>query len=405
MFSTLTAIAATFLTTLVTTPDVQAGCGCDKPPPPLADIRPAFSSPGRRVTLFADGLVERRSYKVRFESADGRVRTAHGRAVMKRDFADGIRKLQVVVSVPKLAPGPTSVVLSRNRQVLLTVPAEEFTMLQKPLDLDEKNEATVAGCYQAGVGADGTVYVPVDLRSISQRTIFEGFGKNYPLRFESADIAIYNTQGVLMQLLTPENASIWAIVDNRGAPNSFALTYDRHEFETYAEAHRHEDGFDLDPADPMWHVDGTRHIDHDHLIVAIHGRLRDGSVPPSGMTPRFHLGIRTALDLIGPPASRLIAWTRGCGDFRDALTSLLNPGPIVDPGPLPTIPLPLPTLPLPTLPIPLPTLPIPLPSLSLPLPTLPLPTLALPTLPIPLPTLSLPLPLVAPTPVPPVATD
>jgi len=388
MFSAVAALAA-ILTAIAPAPDAAAGCGCDKPPPPLADIRPAFSSPGRRVTLFADGLVERRSYKVRFTSADGKVRTAHGRAVMKRDFADGIRKLQVVVSVPKLAPGPTSVTLSRNRQVLLTVPADEFTMLQKPLDLDEKNEATVAGCYQAGVGADGTVYVPVDLRSIQQRTIFEGFGHRYPLRFESADIAIYNTQGVLMQLLTPENASIWAIVDNRGSNNSFALTYDRHEFETYAEAHRHEGSFDLDPDDPMWHVDGTRHIDHDHLIVAIHGRLRNGSLPPAGLTPRFHLGIRTALDLVGPPASRLIQWTRGCGDFRDALTSLLNPGPIVDPGPLPTIPVPLPTLS-----IPLPTLPIPLPTLSLALPTLPLPTLPLPTLP-PL------LPIAAPTPVPP----
>src|SRR5207249_8722866 len=47
---------AVLLKTLSAVP-VDAGCGCNKPPPPLAPIRPAFGSPGDTVTVFPSGIV------------------------------------------------------------------------------------------------------------------------------------------------------------------------------------------------------------------------------------------------------------------------------------------------------------------------------------------------------------
>jgi hypothetical protein len=45
----------------------------------------------------------------------------------------------------------------------------------------------------------------------------------------------------------------------------------------------------LDPNDPAWHLDGTPHIDHDHLIFGITARMSDGSALPAGATPAFDL--------------------------------------------------------------------------------------------------------------------
>jgi hypothetical protein len=52
----------------------------------------------------------------------------------------------------------------------------------------------------------------------------------------------------------------------------------------------------LDPTDPMWHLDGSRHIDHDNLVIAIHSQLKNGSYPAPGATKSFNLDITTALD-------------------------------------------------------------------------------------------------------------
>ena len=143
-------------------------------------------------------------------------------------------------------------------------------MLQRPLVLPEADAATIAECYRAAIGADGTLYLPVDISAIADRMMFSGIGWTYPFLFDGNDIVIYNTQGILMQLLGPEQADIFAIADP-GAPHSFELIYDRHEFETYRAEHSHEGGYGLDPDDPEWHSDGTRHIDHDHLVIAIQG--------------------------------------------------------------------------------------------------------------------------------------
>ena len=127
---------------------------------------------------------------------------------------------------------------------------------------------------------------PVDISAISAHMIFSGLAVTYPLLFNAQDIVIYNDQGFLMQLLGPDQ-SMYAITDPAGTPNSLELTYDRHEFQTYRDQHAHLGGLGLDPTDPDWRTDGTYHVDHDHLILAIRGvvenvvRLRRASRPPS----------------------------------------------------------------------------------------------------------------------------
>lgn len=288
----LAAIAA--LTSLSAVP-VEAGCGCNKPPPPLASIRPAFGSPGDMVTLFADGIVPGLTYQVTFTSGTSSV-SVPGIATLRRDFADAVAKPQVSVPVPALPLGPTSVTVSAGLTPILALPATAFTALPPSMALTEENGETVFYCYHAAVGADGTTYIPLNVAAISQHMVFKGFGQAYPISFSPSDITIYNTQGVLMQLLTPENAAIYAVNDDKGTDNSFSLLYDRHEFETYKSEHVHKGNLLLDPDDPAWHLDGTRHIDHDNLVIAIHAKLRTGNYPAGGMTKSFNLDIATALD-------------------------------------------------------------------------------------------------------------
>src|SRR5439155_5956796 len=73
--------------------------------------------------------------------------------------------------------------------------------------------------------------------------------------------------------------------------NSDELHYSRHEFVTYFLQHAERMPHQVDAADGNWHVDGSRHVDHDHLILEIAGRLRDGSTPRPGATPAFTLAV------------------------------------------------------------------------------------------------------------------
>ena len=91
MLSALAAIAA------LRSAPVDAGCGCNKPPPPLALVRPAFASPGDTVTFFPPDN-KSGDFEIEFNGAN-KIRT---KAVYKRDFADGKYKWQVVVKAPAL---------------------------------------------------------------------------------------------------------------------------------------------------------------------------------------------------------------------------------------------------------------------------------------------------------------
>ena len=304
------ALAAAALVALRSDPAV-AGCGCNKPPPPAAIVRPTFASPGDTVTFFPPENRYGR-YDVRFFNGGDFVAFRDVKAVYKRDLADGVYKWQVVVKAPNLPPGPTPLDITGRERY--TIPASGFTMMQPALALQEGDGETLATCYSAAVTADNTVLLPLDISGISQHMIFNGLGEGYPLLFGAADVAIYNTQGFLMQLLGPNNTNIFSIED-AGQPDSFELTYDRHEFVTYRLAHAHLNGFGLDPQDPAWHLDGTYHVDHDHLVIAIKGVIEGQGAPAPGVTPRFDLSIVTALadTATTTVTKRVITWSTACG--------------------------------------------------------------------------------------------
>jgi hypothetical protein len=308
-------IAATMTVVMLASVPARAGCGCQKPPPPLAQIRPAFASPGDELSIFTPDVETGRSYMVMFIGSDGMTVSAAGVATVRRDFADQQYKPQVVLGAPELKPGPARVVvMDMNGMPVVTIGEDQFTVLQAPLALAQVDGVTVAECYSAAVGQDGTLYIPVDIKAISDRMLFSGLGMTYPLLFGSEDIAIYNTQGVLMQLLGAEEAEIFAIQDPYGQPHSFELLYDRHEFNTYRDAHLHEAGYGLDATDPRWHLDGTPHIDHDRLVIAIKGFVEDLGMPVPGATPPFTLDIVTALPngTSGPISSTTMLWSMDC---------------------------------------------------------------------------------------------
>ena len=307
----------------------EAGCGCQKPPPPLAAIRPAFASPGDTVRLFAPAIEENGQYQVTFSRPANEV-TVSANAVLLRDFADGVYKPQIVVSAPNLQEGPTSVTVKRDEAVILEVPASDFTMLQRPIALAETNSEVVATCYRAAVGSDSTVYIPLDISAIDDQMIFSGIANGYRLTYEADDITIYNTQGVLMQLLGPEQASIYTIDDQQGASapgtvSSFRLTYDRHEFITYRENHTTNPNYLHDPSDAEWHVDGTRHIDHDHLVIAIRGLVSGEDLPPPGTTPYFTFKLTTDIadGSGGSTVHTAIQWNQTCSADEGA-TAVAN---------------------------------------------------------------------------------
>jgi hypothetical protein len=305
---------------------VEAGCGCNKPPPPTASVRPAFAPPGYNVTFFSPLFQAGANYTVRFAPGTQRQTDVSGTVVVKRDLADGTSKPQLVVQAPAIRPGPTRVLVLKRKPLgpvlVLDIAATDFTMLQAPLALAEGDGETVANCYQAAVGADGTLYLPVDISAISAHMIFSGLGMSYPLLFGAQDIVIYNAQGFLMQLLGPDQ-SIYAITDPAGAPNSLELTYDRHEFQTYRDQHAHVGGLGLDPTDLDWHSDGTYHVDHDHLVLAIRGVVENQGPPAPGRTPPFALHVTTALadGTNGVITTRAIQWSDGCSGSTSVPTS------------------------------------------------------------------------------------
>ncbi|MBM4267050.1 MAG: hypothetical protein FJ144_10615 [Deltaproteobacteria bacterium] len=269
------------------------------------------------MTLFSPVLKLGSFYRVKFLGKHDE--TVMGYTSLRRDIADGTMKPHLVVRAPDdLALGPTSIKVKDHRdKTILEISEDDFTMLQEPIELSESNGETKATCYRAAVGSDGTVYLPLDVSDISERMIFSGVGYGYPLLFGASDVTIYNTQGFLMQLLGPAQESIYEITDG-GTADSFELTYDRHEFVSYQEAHELIPGLGVDPLDPVWHLDGTPHIDHDHLVLALHGELEGGGTPEPGKTPTFDFSIVTTL--ADAPSRRsktkVFKWSNECSSSR-----------------------------------------------------------------------------------------
>ena len=267
----------------------EAGCGCDKPPPARAAVRPFAGHAEQAITLFDDRLVAGRAYDVEFRSgADGSSDWSRGTAAVRRDLADGTARVQLRVPVGTVGLGPCALAVWSDGARVYGLPDSEFTVVASPVALNDAGEKVVRSGYRAAVGRDGTVYVPLDVSAVDAATTFTGRGVGFPLAFRADSIAIYNEQGFLMQLLDPAKKGLFRMTPGN-LSSSAELTYWRHEFATYKAQHRHLDAWAPDEQDRSWHADGTYHVDHDHLLVAIRGALPNGSTPAAGATPPFTL--------------------------------------------------------------------------------------------------------------------
>src|SRR3954451_21164003 len=91
-------LALTFAVALVGATTAHAGCGCSKPPPPIASIRPSVVYAGAPVTLFSPAFVEGTSYSVTFTAGTAVASVVvGGQAILRRDLADGQPRPQLVV--------------------------------------------------------------------------------------------------------------------------------------------------------------------------------------------------------------------------------------------------------------------------------------------------------------------
>lgn len=265
---------------------VDAFCGCDKPPPPCASVRPFFGYADQTITLIDDRLVPGRRYTVQFTSRDGASDWSRGKAVTKRDVADGEHRSQLQVAVPTVSLGPAEITVYDGGREVYRLGDDQFTVIAPPILLHDFAETITRDNYQAGVAADGTVYLAFDTSEVSDATTYSGFAIGYPFRFDGRNVAIFNAQGFLGEVLETDSSGLFRMTSG-GPETSTALEYWRHEFRSYKDEHRKRD--ERRTTDGEWHADGTRHVDNYHLVVAISGRLSNGGTPAPGATPPFRL--------------------------------------------------------------------------------------------------------------------
>jgi hypothetical protein len=275
---------------LIGTPAAHAGCGCTKPAPLPAAVRPNVTYGGEPVTLFHASLVHGGSYIVKFTAMNGSSVSVAAAAVNRRDLSDAVYKNQLVVPVPTSLPlGPVGITVTQAGQTapFLSIPDTAFTLAPPPIVVPNQVGTYSYQNYQAAVGRDGRTYISLDITGISMARTFKAQAKGWPLRFTKDNTVFYNVQGFLMQLAGAPIPGLFSI--NSGtATDSDIAQYARHEFNTYLVQHAEHLPHAVDPTDADWHQDGTRHIDHDHLILTIAGTV-NGAAPAAGATPAFTL--------------------------------------------------------------------------------------------------------------------
>jgi hypothetical protein len=295
-----TLLAATTMGALLFGSDVtsHAGCGCDKPAPRPAAVRPDVTYAGTRVSFFSSAFGVGESYLVTFTSMDGTSATTTGTVAAARDLADAVEKPQLQVLLPSLPLGPASIAVraAEDSEPILTISDRDFTVAPQPIAMPLQYGSWSYPETRLAVDRDGVAYLSLDLTTMTQPLVFEAEMDGYPLRFTARDLVFMNIQGFLMQLLVqPQSGEAipGMFVYPSSSPNTTSdrMHYSRHEFRTYFLDHVERMDHAVD-ATGSWHADGTRHVDHDHLVVAIIGRLQDGTTPAPGSTPAFTLRMK-----------------------------------------------------------------------------------------------------------------
>ncbi len=287
----LALVALAWATLLATAaPPAWAGCGCDHPPPAWALVMPPFGSPGRWINVYADAgqFVAGETYEVEFGST--------------RVLVQATRFDRLEVQVPGGLPlGPVALRV-RGAGYDRLYSSALFTALPNPRKIRERAGVFKARNYAGAVGADGTLYLPIDMTRVTDPMQFAVALLDLPLTYEHDDVVIYNSDGVDLTLFTLDVNDTertwgsyygWQVLgdakikgnvfkgkagkSDQLASVSNVFTYWRHEFHTYAAAHAPGGEYAVDVAG--YHSDGTLHVDHYQLVIAISGLERDPSAP------------------------------------------------------------------------------------------------------------------------------
>ena len=261
-----------------------AGCGCDKPPPKPAAVIPNVAAPEMPVTFYDRRFRKNQTWRVVFTSGTTSILMS-ARVVKKRDITDPSGKTvtpQLIVAVPKLPPGPTSIKISRGRREEMLVPADSFVVMGGLIGVSQQNNELDLSHYTTAVGGDETLYLGVGgLNTVCDPMKFQSVLEGYPLRFGDGDVLIFNGQGYFIDALNPASHNHFFI--NPGdASKSDQLVYERHSFQQYCSDHRPGGPKQVDPKDPNWHLDGTPHVDYSTVIFAIKGRFDGGLAQTPG---------------------------------------------------------------------------------------------------------------------------
>jgi len=266
-------LAALFLSA----PDLWAGCGCDSPAPCPQPVLPAFASPGDTVVLTGSGFsTGKHGNEVKF-----------GRAFTVKVAAQDAEHIRVEVpgsksTAEQAAVGPMPIRVKTGKQITAEYSADLFTYLSRPLVLEEGQGHYLFLGVPLAVDSSGVLNVPIDLSGITEAMNFAVYIRNLPLDFEENDVLVYNKDGFNLNLFTLNVEGVekqwgeWYGVKVLGTADRAAsdlMTYWRHDFREYRAAH--SPGGDYYPVVNGLHPDGTIHVDHDKLNVAISAMLRD----------------------------------------------------------------------------------------------------------------------------------
>ncbi len=283
---------------LLPSADAQAGCGCDHPAPPAAPVMPPFASPGTTIEVNFEtaSLTVGEEIEVTFTGTRGRDQEVDGLVVSSN---------AVRVSVPGgLRTGPVSISVESGGTIH-ALDDSLFTALAAPRRMPRGNSISMLDRFRGAVGRDGTLYIPIDLSGVRDPMQFAFVLGDKPMRFTAQDVVFYNRDGVDLTIfelaVTDPTQRQWGsyygwdveqdgglfgtIYESKieGSPEPLStksdlLTYWRHEFHTYADAHAEGGTHEVD--ENGFHPDGTRHIDHDNVIIAIRGTLNGQPLRP-----------------------------------------------------------------------------------------------------------------------------
>ncbi len=286
-----------FATSFAAIAPARAGCGCDHPAPPWTLISPSFASPGSNIRVHADGADFQvgASYRVEFGTA-ALVDVVAGDA--------GYLSVKVPAALGS-APGPKSIKVSGNGY-LRTYGDALFTALPPAPRLPPGGGEFGISRHESAVAADGTLLLPLDVTDIRDAMQLSFIAVDRPLAFGVEDVVIYNADGVDLTLFTmsADDATErqwgsyfgWRVEGDKDLHgdvfehkvnrlksdrSSDVLSYWRHEFHSYTAAHDAGGSHAVDTDGR--HPDGSLHIDHHRLVLAINALQRRNADDTEGV--------------------------------------------------------------------------------------------------------------------------